>query len=165
MSIGTRIIQLRNEKQLTQQELSARTGLAASYLSRIENRRLEPRPGTLRKIAHALGVPMSEIFQERPTQLGTLQCVITSSGNCIMNLLHSSHGKRVRPTVDSYDPRQLQLLRMANYLIETGDKRLLDSLDVLLAALLSAEQNKNSREISPTATGGAGRGDDEGSRQ
>ncbi|MGO8787476.1 MAG: helix-turn-helix domain-containing protein [Terriglobia bacterium] len=146
MSIGTRIIQLRNEKRLTQQDLSDRTGLAASYLSRIENRHLEPRPHTLRKIAVALGVPMSEIFQERSTQLGTLQCVITSSGSCIMNLLHSHHGKRIRPTGESYDPRQLQLLRMANYLIQTGDKRLLDSLDVLLGALLSAELNK-----SPTA--------------
>lgn len=96
MSIGTRIIQLRNEKRLTQQDLSDRTGLAASYLSRIENRHLEPRPHTLRKIALALGVPMSEIFQERSTQLGTLQCVITSSGNCIMNLLHSGQGKRVQ---------------------------------------------------------------------
>ncbi len=144
MSIGTRIIQLRNEKRLTQQDLSDRTGLAASYLSRIENRHLEPRPHTLRKIALALGVPMSEIFQERSTQLGTLQCVITSSGNCIMNLLHSHQGKRSQFSGESYDPRQLQLLRMANYLIQTGDKRLLDSLDVLLGALLSAELNRRS---------------------
>ena len=143
MSIGTRIIQLRNQKGLTQQELSDRTGLAASYLSRIENRHLEPRPHTLNKIALALGVPITEIFQERSTQLGTLQCVITSSGNCIMNLLHSRHGKPAHPNVESYDPRQLQLLRMANYLIQTADKRLLDSLDVLLSALLNVEQSKS----------------------
>ncbi len=142
MSIGTRIIQLRNQKGLTQQELSDRTGLAASYLSRIENRHLEPRPLTLRKIALALGVPISEIFQERPTQLGTLQCVITSSGNCVMNMLHSSRGKQAQTTEESYNPRQLQLLRMANYLIQTADKRLLDSLDVLLGALLNAEQHR-----------------------
>jgi transcriptional regulator with XRE-family HTH domain len=153
MSIGTRIIQLRNQKGLTQQELSDRTGLAASYLSRIENRHLEPRPHTLNKIALALGVPISEIFQERSTQLGTLQCVITASGNCIMNLLHSNRGKPLQSTVESYDPRQLQLLRMANYLIQTADKRLLDSLEVLLGALLNVEQSKthgtftgNSRE-------------------
>jgi transcriptional regulator with XRE-family HTH domain len=142
MSIGTRIIQLRNQKGLTQQQLSDLTGLAASYLSRIENRHLEPRPHTLSKIALALGVPMSEIFQERSTQLGTLQCVITSSGNCIMDLLHSGRGRQAQPTVESYDPRQLQLLRMANYLIQTADKRLLDSLDVLLGALLNAELHK-----------------------
>ena len=128
--------------------------MAASYLSRIENRHLEPRPHTLRKIALALGVPMSEIFQERSTQLGTLQCVITSSGNCVMNMLHSSHGKRAQPTEESYNPRQLQLLRMANYLIQTADKRLLDSLDVLLGALLNAERHKTpGLKIPPPAIG------------
>lgn len=155
MSIGTRIIQLRNKEGLTQQELSDRTGLAASYLSRIENRHLEPRPNTLRKIASALGVPVSEIFQERPAQLGTLQCVITSSGNCIMNLLHSSHGKHVQSNQECYNPRQLQLLRMANYLIQTADKRLLDSLEVLLSALLSVEQKNASMlgRVPPPVTG------------
>ena len=142
MSIGTRIIQLRDQKGLTQQELSDRTGLAASYLSRIENRRLEPRPATLRKIATALEVPMSEIFQERTTQLGTLQCVITSSGHCVMDLLHSGRGGRNRPMQESYSPRQLQVLRMANYLIQSADKRLLDAFEVLLSSLLSAEQQK-----------------------
>ena len=147
MGIGTRIIQLRNQKGLTQQELSQRTGLAPSYVSRIENRHLEPRPQTLRKIAAALDVPISEIFQERPSQLGTLQCVITSSGNCVMNLLRASRGKRVPSTRESYDPRQLSLLRMANYLIQTGDKLLLDSLELLLGALLNA---RNSRARSQT---------------
>src|ERR1017187_8457506 len=108
MSIGTRIIQLRNQKGLTQQQLSELTGLAGSYLSRIENRHLEPRPQTLRKIALALGVPMSEVFQDQPNQLGTLQCVITASGNCLMNLLNSGHGKRAHSDAESYDPRQLQ---------------------------------------------------------
>jgi len=143
MSIGTRIIQLRNQKGLTQEELGDLTGLAASYLSRIENRHLEPRPQTLRKIATALEVPVSELFQERSAQLGTLQCLITSSGNCIMNLLHSRHGKRVDSSVENYDPRQLQLLRMANYLIQAADKRLLDSFEVLLGALLSAGNRRS----------------------
>jgi transcriptional regulator with XRE-family HTH domain len=167
MSIGTRIIQLRNQKGWSQQQLSDHTGLAASYISRIENRHLEPRPHTLSKIALALGVPMSEIFQERSTQLGTLQCVITSSGNCIMNLLHSSHGKRVHPGVESYNPHQLQLLRMANYLVQTADKRLLDSLEVLLGALLNAEQHKTPTpgKIPPPAIGEVGSEDDESSRQ
>jgi transcriptional regulator with XRE-family HTH domain len=165
MSIGTRIIQLRNQKGLSQQQLSDLTGLAASYISRIENRHLEPRPHTLTKIALALGVPMSEIFQERSTQLGTLQCVITSSGNCIMNLLHSSHGKRLHAGAESYDPHQLQLLRMANYLIQTGDKRLLDSLDVLLGALLNAEMHKNSASwTNPLVAIEEGRSGGEGSK-
>ena len=158
MSIGTRIIQLRNQKGLTQQQLSDLTGLAPSYLSRIENRRLEPRPHTLSKIASALGVPMSDIFQERPTQLGTLQCVITSSGNCVMNMLHSPHGKRAQPAAESYDPRQLQLLRIPNYLIQTADKRLLDSLELLLGALLKAERNRTAgtAPLQPHSQAGGG---------
>ena len=100
-------------------------------------------------------MPVSEIFQERPAQLGTLQCVITSSGNCVMNLLHSSHGKRAQSLEESYNPRQLQLLRMANYLIQTADKRLLDSLDVLLGALLNAERNKTPGKTPTPPTGQA----------
>jgi transcriptional regulator with XRE-family HTH domain len=119
MSIGTRIIQLRNQKGMTQRDISERTGLAGSYLSRIENRHLEPRPHTLRKIAKALGVPISELFQEGSAQL-----------------------KPAEPRGESYSPRQLELLRMANYLIQTADVRLLDSLDVLLGALLNVEQRK-----------------------
>jgi transcriptional regulator with XRE-family HTH domain len=144
MSIGTHIIHLRNQKGLTQQDLSERTGLAASYISRIENRHLEPRPQTLRKIAQALNVPMSELFQEKPAQLGTLQCLITSSGSCVMNLLQTSRGKHAEDAAESYKPRQLQLLRMANYLIQTADARVLDSLQVLLEALLEAGREKSS---------------------
>jgi transcriptional regulator with XRE-family HTH domain len=142
MSIGTRIIQLRNQKGMTQRDISERTGLAGSYLSRIENRHLEPRPHTLRKIAKALGVPISELFQEGSAQLQAVQCVITSSGHCVMDLLRSGRGKPAEPRGESYGPRQLELLRMANYLIQTADVRLLDSLDVLLGALLNVEQRK-----------------------
>ena len=165
MSIGTRIIQLRNQKGLTQQQLSELTGLAASYLSRIENRHLEPRPQTLSKIAAALGITVSEIFQERPTHLGTLQCVITSSGNCVMNMLNSSHGKRTQPPEESYNPHQLQLLRMANYLIQTADKRLLDSLDVVLGALVNAEQNKTHMPVKVAPITGEAQNTDEGAKQ
>ena len=154
MSIGTRIIQLRNQKGLTQQQLGELTGLAASYLSRIENRHLEPRPQTLRKIALALEVPVSEIFQERSARPGSVKCVITSSGNCIMDLLHSRHGKQDEPGVENYDPRQLQLLRMANYLIQSADARVLDSLELLLGALLQAEQHRNSLNKIPLPAGG-----------
>jgi DNA-binding XRE family transcriptional regulator len=155
MSIGTRIIQLRDQKGITQQQLSDRTGLAASYLSRIENRHLEPRPQTLRKIALALGVPISEIFQERSVQLGTLQCLVTASGNCVMNLLQSSHGRRAPAAAESYTPRQLRLLRMANYVIQTADKRILDSLEVLLGALLAVAQHETDKsgKTAPPASG------------
>lgn len=136
MSIGTRVIQVRTEKSMSQRELSQRSGIASSYLSRIENRRLEPRPKTLRRIAAALEVPLSELFREGPAGQTGSRCAITVSGNCLMDMLASRRRRVVRPGVESFSPRQLQLLRMANYLVQTGNTRLLDALDVLLASLL-----------------------------
>jgi hypothetical protein len=81
-----------------------------------------------------------------------------------MNLLHSRHGKRLHPAAESYDPRQLQLLRMANYLIQTADKRLLDSLDVLLGALLNMERSKAPDKTPLPANGEVG-SVDEGGKQ
>jgi len=138
VSIGSRIIQIRNQKGLTQRELGLRSGIASSYLSRIENRRLEPRPKTLRRIADALQVPISDLFQEGGSAQLSAQCVITSSGRCIMELLRSRRGKLVPVHYENYSPRQVQLLRMANYLIVTGEARVLDALDTVLGAMLAA---------------------------
>jgi DNA-binding XRE family transcriptional regulator len=137
MSIGTRIIQIRNQKNLTQKQISERSGIATSYLSRVENRRLEPRPKTLRRIAEALGVPVSDLFLEGSPDRKSSQCLITITGTCIMDLLRSGRGKMARAGAESYTTQQLQLLRMANYLIQSGDARMLDALDLLLNALLA----------------------------
>jgi transcriptional regulator with XRE-family HTH domain len=137
MSIGTRIIQARNQRNMTQRELSARSGIASSYLSRIENRRLEPRPKTLRRIAEALGVPLSELFREGHGGQAVPRCAITASGNCLMEGLRSRRPKVQRAEIEAFSRRQLQLLRMACYLIQTANSRLLDTLDVLLGALLA----------------------------
>jgi transcriptional regulator with XRE-family HTH domain len=144
MTIGTRILQARTQRNLSQSELSRRSGLASSYLSRIENRRLEPRPKTLRKIADALGVPLADLFREGSVASSLQQCVVTMSGNCIMDVLRSRKNKRraLPPGTENYTPRQLQLLRMANYLIQHGDTRLLDSLDLLFSSLMSSATSR-----------------------
>jgi transcriptional regulator with XRE-family HTH domain len=145
MSIGTRIMQIRNQKDISQRELSERSGIAASYLSRIENRHLEPRPKTLRKIAEALEVPLAEFFRDHDESLAGIQCVFTASGRCVMDMLHASHGKPPQPGAEAYTPRHLQLLRLAAYLIQSGDTRLLDALEVVLGALLSSDRSHSDR--------------------
>jgi hypothetical protein len=47
----------------------------------------------------------------------------------------------------------LQLLRMANYLIQTGNTRLLDTLDTLLGALLAAGGSRREPKGSTTSAG------------
>jgi transcriptional regulator with XRE-family HTH domain len=138
MNVGTRILQARTQKNISQSELSRRSGIASSYLSRIENRRLEPRPKTLRRIADALGVPLAELFREGSTASSLQQCVVTMSGICIMDLMRSRRRRGLKPGTENYTPRQLQLLRMANYVILNANTRLLDTLDLLLSSLMTS---------------------------
>jgi transcriptional regulator with XRE-family HTH domain len=149
MSIGTRVMQIRNQKGISQRELSRRSGIAGSYLSRIENRHLEPRPKTLRKIAEALGVPLAQFFQDNDENLASIQCAITASGRCVTDMIRASHGKPPQPGAEAYTPRHLQLFRLAGYLIQSGDARLLDALEVVLGALLSSDR-RHSDDFSST---------------
>jgi transcriptional regulator with XRE-family HTH domain len=151
LSIGSRLLQIRNQRGLSQRQLSQRCGLASSYLSRIENRRLEPRPKTLRRIAEALAIPVSELFEEQPRD-EKQTCAITASGRCIMELLRSGGGRKSRGRVEGYTRRQLQLLRMANYVIQSGDVRLLTALDVLLNGLLATAEKPPEKPAPPTAS-------------
>ncbi len=139
MSIGTRVMQVRSQKGITQRELSERSGIAGSYLSRIENRHLEPRPKTLRKIAEALDVPVAEFFEDHHENLEGVQCAITASGKCVMEMISAGQGKPAQPGAEAYTPRHLRLLRLAGYLIQSGDNRQLDALEVVLEALVNTE--------------------------
>jgi DNA-binding XRE family transcriptional regulator len=145
MSIGTRVMQIRNQKGVSQRELSERSGIAGSYLSRIENRHLEPRPKTLRKIANALEVPLAEFFQEHAENLAGVQCAVTPSGKCVMELIRSGQGKPPQPGIERYTARHLRLIRLAGYLIQSGDRRLLDALEVVLGAMLSNDPSQSNR--------------------
>ena len=149
MSIGTRVMQIRSQKGMTQRELSQRSGIAGSYLSRIENRHLEPRPKTLRRLAEALDVPLGEFFQERDESLAGVQCLVTPSGRCIMDMIRAGQGKCPQTGAEAYTPRHLELLRLAAYLIQSGDQRLLEALEVMLGALLSTDRS-HSDHLLPT---------------
>ena len=65
-TIGQRIRSIRLSRNLTQRELADRVGLNVTYLSRIENDRLDsdqtPRESTLQKIANALETDADELL-------------------------------------------------------------------------------------------------------
>jgi DNA-binding XRE family transcriptional regulator len=62
ISVGAKIKQLREERRMTQAEMSSLLGIPRSYLSRIENRRLLPGPLMVAKFAGALGMDISELL-------------------------------------------------------------------------------------------------------
>ncbi len=71
MSIGERIRRIRKERGLTQKELGQKMGVADSAIRRYESDRAIPRPGTIEKMAIALGCQASDLsldMDDRPLE-------------------------------------------------------------------------------------------------
>jgi transcriptional regulator with XRE-family HTH domain len=65
-ALGTRIKELRQERQLQQRQLAEKAELTPSMVSQIESGRLTPSLHTLGRIAAALGVPIATLFDGHP---------------------------------------------------------------------------------------------------
>jgi transcriptional regulator with XRE-family HTH domain len=66
--IGAEVHRLRKGLDLTMAELAAAAGVSAGMLSKIENGAISPSLGTLQALAHALQVPISQLFTETEEQ-------------------------------------------------------------------------------------------------
>ena len=62
--LGERIRQARRKKSITLDTLARRTGLTTGYLSKIERNLNNPPIATISRIATALGVKLTDFFQE-----------------------------------------------------------------------------------------------------
>ena len=63
-SLGQRIRHIRNERQMSQEELAFKAGISAAHLGQIERALKNPTIDTISKIAGALNVPLSDLFRE-----------------------------------------------------------------------------------------------------
>jgi transcriptional regulator with XRE-family HTH domain len=55
---------IREEKNMSQGDIEKKTGLLRCYISRVENGHTVPAIETLEKLAHALGIPMYQLFYD-----------------------------------------------------------------------------------------------------
>ena len=62
MLIGSRLRQLREQKQMSQGDIEERTGLLRCYVSRVENGHTVPSLETLERFAGVLDVPLYQLF-------------------------------------------------------------------------------------------------------
>jgi HTH-type transcriptional regulator, competence development regulator len=62
---GERLRRIRKGRLLTQVELSEITGVAQDSISALELGKREAHPGTIRKLAEALGVEPTELIEEQ----------------------------------------------------------------------------------------------------
>lgn len=155
MSLGRKTAELRRQAHMTQLQVSQSTGLAVSYLSRLENDRLAPSVRTLSKIAEALRVPMASFFGSNPGLDPGDRCPVSPSGRCILDQPFVGRGRKPKRGTESYSARQLEALRLCNFLLQTGDPKIISSLSTMLNALLmlASSKNKKSSPLSPPSPG------------
>jgi transcriptional regulator with XRE-family HTH domain len=69
--IGERLRAIREEKKFSQGDIEKKSGLIRCYVSRVENGHTVPGVDTIEKFAHALEVPMYQLFYdgEEPPKL------------------------------------------------------------------------------------------------
>ncbi len=143
MTLGKKILELRLKSKRTQQQVSQLTGLAVSYLSRLENDRMSPSIRTLTKISKALHVPLTSFFDNEPILEANDRCPVSLSGQCILDQLFVGQGRRPEANLESYSPRQLEILRACNYLLHTGDKETVKMLSLLMKSLTQTGRIKS----------------------
>ena len=142
MSTGKQIQSIRLQSKKTQQELAESSGIAVSYLSRVENDRIAPTVRTLGKIATALNVPVTSFFAGDEVLEASDRCPVSLSVKCILDQVFAGRGQDPAPDVESYSPQQLQALRLCNFLLHTRDKELLRTLITLLKSLLALSESR-----------------------
>jgi len=80
MTFGQRLRALRLERRLNQKELAAAAGIDVTYLSKLENARLEPpAEETIRRLAAALGAEPTELLLLAHKVPSDLNPIITRS--------------------------------------------------------------------------------------
>lgn len=73
-TIGNRIRQLRNDIPLSQEQLALKAGIATSFLGEIERNTKKPSIDSLEKIAIALEISLSELFNYNVDTLDKSDC-------------------------------------------------------------------------------------------
>jgi transcriptional regulator with XRE-family HTH domain len=65
VDVGQRLKQLREEQNISMRGLAVKSGLSANALSMIERGKTSPSVSTLHKLSDALGVPITEFFNQQ----------------------------------------------------------------------------------------------------
>ena len=82
--VAVNVIRTRNEREMTQAQLAEAIGVAQPRIAEIERGDANPRLVTLSKIAHALGITLSELlddtlFRKRPGAVAAEPAEISAS--------------------------------------------------------------------------------------
>lgn len=110
--VGRRLAAARLQRGLSQGTVARLAGIAPSYLSRIENNKLQPSFRAVVRVARAMRVPFDEIAGIEPdvAQLPGA-CPVSNSGRCLLDLIHGEAEVAHGLPDEAYTPRQVRMLR------------------------------------------------------
>ncbi len=118
MTIGKRIYEIRNEKQLTQKQLADMCGFSQSAVNFWESGKRKPKMEQLQKIADALNVPLQELFKakinENTPVIDLTELEVDDIGNYLTSIFPRLKGAReleekyMQQAEDFTDDEQLQ---------------------------------------------------------
>ena len=110
--VGSRLIAARMRRGLSQGTVARRSGIAPSYLSRIETGKVQPTLRTALKILRALDAEPEEIMGPRTHVDRRIHgCPLTDEGHCLLDLMrHETEEERLKPG-KFYTPREVRLIR------------------------------------------------------
>lgn len=113
-NIGTRLVALRTERGLTQEQMAEACGVTKGYISKIENGRIVPPIGTLVRIAQALRAevadflkPLDDAWQDvvgvvRADERQPAVRGASAFGYDYVSLAHRKRNKRMQPFLFSF---------------------------------------------------------------
>jgi transcriptional regulator with XRE-family HTH domain len=136
IAIGRRLAAARLRRGLSQSLVARRSGLAPSYLSRIESGKISPTFATTMRIASALKLPLEELAGPKAAAEKTAgPCPVTTGGFCLLDIIRSEQELRRGAPGEAFSPRQIRMMkRFASWLRAVGPERL-RAMEVLLEEL------------------------------
>ena len=106
MDIGKKLKELRQQKELTLEDLASRSELTKGFLSQVERNLTAPSIATLEDILEALGTNLSEFFHEEPEKqvvFSTQEFFVDEQPDyCIEWVIPNAQKNKMEP--DSPDP-------------------------------------------------------------
>jgi transcriptional regulator with XRE-family HTH domain len=140
-NIGQRLAAARLQRGLSQAAVAERAGIAPSYLSRIENSKVQSSFRTLSRVARAIDIPFDElaVAAPHPRQHGG-SCPVSESGYCQLDLIHADTVGRREGRQEYYTVRQVKLLGRFASLLRAEPPERLNAIEVLIAELSRASK-------------------------
>lgn len=140
-NIGQRLAAARLRRGLSQAIVAERAGIAPSYLSRIENSRVQSTFRTLSRVARAIEVPFEELAmaEPHPKQLRG-HCPVSHGGDCLLDLIHADTVGQREKHREYYTVRHIKLLGEFAELLRAEPPGRLNAIEVLIEELLRASR-------------------------